>query len=214
MTGSMLRVPGTADLLSPEACRTGAGIFDGRLRYDLKLDFKRIENRQVRSAAITARPSSVRIYFPRRGLYPDRRDQISRPPSAISDRLRADRGHPHFWCRSADDPDPSGRRCWRPRVSSPPRRHAGAKNAVSFLPAGSFLLLPLWEKVARTQSASDEGYLTAGSVFAGDTPTAGDASHRVHLSTGGRGEGAEPKDHRIPVDSCRLLIRLRHRPQI
>jgi len=31
MTGSMLRVPGTADLMSPESCRTGAGIFDGRL---------------------------------------------------------------------------------------------------------------------------------------------------------------------------------------
>src|ERR1700694_2320163 len=36
MTGSMLRVPGSGDLLSPEACRTGAAIFDGRMRYDLK----------------------------------------------------------------------------------------------------------------------------------------------------------------------------------
>ena len=43
MTGSMLRVPGTADPLTPEACRTGAAIFDGRMRYDLKLDFKRME---------------------------------------------------------------------------------------------------------------------------------------------------------------------------
>src|SRR5260370_3497811 len=43
MTGSMLRVPGTADPLSPEACHTGAGIFDGRMRYDIKLDFKRME---------------------------------------------------------------------------------------------------------------------------------------------------------------------------
>ncbi len=39
MTGSMLRVAGTADPVSPEACHTGAGIFDGRMRYDLKLDF-------------------------------------------------------------------------------------------------------------------------------------------------------------------------------
>src|SRR6266480_537356 len=30
MTGSMLRVPGAGDPLSPEACRTGAAIFDGR----------------------------------------------------------------------------------------------------------------------------------------------------------------------------------------
>jgi Protein of unknown function (DUF3108) len=44
MTGAMLRVPGTADPLTPEACRTGAAIFDGRLRYDLKLDFKRMES--------------------------------------------------------------------------------------------------------------------------------------------------------------------------
>jgi len=43
MSGAMLRVPGTADPLSPEACRTGAAIFDGRMRYDLKLDYKRME---------------------------------------------------------------------------------------------------------------------------------------------------------------------------
>src|ERR1039458_4300846 len=43
MTGSMLRVPGTADPLGPEACHTGAPIFDGRMRYDLALDFKRVE---------------------------------------------------------------------------------------------------------------------------------------------------------------------------
>src|SRR6202035_1718279 len=43
MTGSMLRVPGTGDPVTPEACRTGAAIFDGRMRYDLKLDFKRME---------------------------------------------------------------------------------------------------------------------------------------------------------------------------
>ena len=43
-TGSMIRVPGNGDPLSPEACRVGTGVFDGRLRYDLKLDFKRMEN--------------------------------------------------------------------------------------------------------------------------------------------------------------------------
>ncbi len=30
MTGSMLRVAGNGELLSPDSCRTGAGIFDGR----------------------------------------------------------------------------------------------------------------------------------------------------------------------------------------
>src|ERR1700753_1404939 len=43
MTASLLRVPGTGDPLGPEACRTGAAVFDGRMRYDLKLDFKRME---------------------------------------------------------------------------------------------------------------------------------------------------------------------------
>src|ERR1700753_127506 len=44
MTGSMLRVPGNADLMSPESCHAGQSVFDGRMRYDLKLDFKRMEN--------------------------------------------------------------------------------------------------------------------------------------------------------------------------
>src|SRR3984957_7801155 len=43
MTGSLLRVPGTADPLGPDACHASAAIFDGRMRYDLKLDFKRME---------------------------------------------------------------------------------------------------------------------------------------------------------------------------
>src|SRR4051812_35677802 len=35
MTGSMIRVAGTGEVLTPDACRTGTGVFDGRLRYDL-----------------------------------------------------------------------------------------------------------------------------------------------------------------------------------
>lgn len=44
MTGSLLRVAGTGDPLGPEACRHTISIFDGRLRYDLKLEFKRMDN--------------------------------------------------------------------------------------------------------------------------------------------------------------------------
>ena len=43
MTASLLRVPGNGDPLTPDACRAGAAVFDGRMRYDLQLDFKRIE---------------------------------------------------------------------------------------------------------------------------------------------------------------------------
>ncbi len=72
MTGSMLRIPGTADPLTPEACRTGAGIFDGRMRYDLKLDFKRMET--VKAEKGYHGPVVVcAIYFsPVAGYIPDR----------------------------------------------------------------------------------------------------------------------------------------------
>ena len=72
MTGSMLRVPGNGEVLSPEACRTGAGIFDGRLRYDLKLDYKRMET--VKAERGYHGPAVVcAVYFtPVAGYIPDR----------------------------------------------------------------------------------------------------------------------------------------------
>jgi hypothetical protein len=72
MTGSMLRVPGTADPLSPEACRASAAVFDGRMRYDLKLDFKRMET--VRAERGYQGPVVVcAVYFvPIAGYIPDR----------------------------------------------------------------------------------------------------------------------------------------------
>jgi hypothetical protein len=72
MTGSMLRVPGTGDPLSPEACRTGAAIFDGRMRYDLKLDYKRMET--VKAEKGYQGPVVVcAVYFsPIAGYIPDR----------------------------------------------------------------------------------------------------------------------------------------------
>ena len=72
MTGSMLRVGGTADPLGPEACRSGTAIFDGRMRYDLKLDFKRMET--VKAEKGYQGPVVVcAIYFvPVAGYIPDR----------------------------------------------------------------------------------------------------------------------------------------------
>src|SRR5260370_20205798 len=72
MTGSMLRVPGTADPLSPDSCRTGAAIFDGRMRYDLKLHFKRIDT--VKAEKGYHGPAVVcSIFFtPVAGYIPDR----------------------------------------------------------------------------------------------------------------------------------------------
>jgi hypothetical protein len=72
MTGSLLRVPGTSDPLTPEACRVGGGIFDGRMRYDLKLDFKRMET--VKAEKGYQGPVVVcAVYFtPIAGYIPDR----------------------------------------------------------------------------------------------------------------------------------------------
>jgi Protein of unknown function (DUF3108) len=72
MTGALLHVPGTGEMLTPDACRTGAPIFDGRMRYDLKLDFKRMET--VKSEKGYRGPVVVcAIYFaPVSGYIPDR----------------------------------------------------------------------------------------------------------------------------------------------
>lgn len=72
MTGSMLHVPGTADPLSPEACHASAAVFDGRMRYDLKLEFKRME--MVKGGKGYRGPVVVcAIYFsPVAGYIPDR----------------------------------------------------------------------------------------------------------------------------------------------
>jgi Protein of unknown function (DUF3108) len=72
MTASLLRVAGTGDPLGPDACRAGSGVFDGRMRYDLRLDFKRME--AVRAEKGYQGPVVVcAIYFtPIAGYIPDR----------------------------------------------------------------------------------------------------------------------------------------------
>jgi uncharacterized protein DUF3108 len=47
MTASLIRVPGSGDTLAPQACQRTLSIFDGRMRYDLRLAFKRLD--RVRS---------------------------------------------------------------------------------------------------------------------------------------------------------------------
>ena len=72
MTASLLRVPGTGDPVSAEACHNAAPIFDGRMRYDLKLDFKRMET--VKADKGYHGPAVVcAVYFtPVAGYIPDR----------------------------------------------------------------------------------------------------------------------------------------------
>jgi hypothetical protein len=44
MTGSLLRVAGTGNVLTPQACQRTTPIFDGRMRYDLQFAYKRMEH--------------------------------------------------------------------------------------------------------------------------------------------------------------------------
>jgi hypothetical protein len=43
MTASLIRVPGNGDPIGPEACQRTLSVFDGRMRYDLQLTYKRVD---------------------------------------------------------------------------------------------------------------------------------------------------------------------------
>lgn len=43
MTAAIIRVPGNGDTFVPQACNRKLAIFDGRMRYDLQLAFKRLD---------------------------------------------------------------------------------------------------------------------------------------------------------------------------
>ena len=71
MTASLVHVPGTADPVGPDACTVTSAVFDGRMRYDLSLEFKRLETIKVDGYQ---GPSVVcSVYFaPVAGYNPDR----------------------------------------------------------------------------------------------------------------------------------------------
>lgn len=71
MTASLVRVPGNGDLLAQDNCRRHAGIFDGRMRYDLTLAFKRFD--KVKVKGYEGQVLVCSIYFaPLAGHIPDR----------------------------------------------------------------------------------------------------------------------------------------------
>ena len=72
MTGSLLRVAGTGDVLSADSCRTGTSIFDGRMRYDLKLDYKRMENVKAEKGYHGQAIVCALYFTPVSGYIPDR----------------------------------------------------------------------------------------------------------------------------------------------
>ena len=72
MTGSLLRVPGSGDPVSPQACAQGQSVFDGRMRYDLKLEFKRMETIKVDKGYQGAAVVCGITFLPIAGYVPDR----------------------------------------------------------------------------------------------------------------------------------------------
>jgi hypothetical protein len=72
MTASLIRVSGSGDPLGPEACQRSASIFDGRMRYDLQLAYKRMD--KVKADKGYQGPVAVcSVYFaPVAGFIPDR----------------------------------------------------------------------------------------------------------------------------------------------
>jgi hypothetical protein len=72
MTASLIRVPGSGDTFVPEACQRTLAIFDGRMRYDLELGFKRLDRvRSERGYQGTVVVCSVQ-FSPIAGHVPDR----------------------------------------------------------------------------------------------------------------------------------------------
>ena len=71
MTASLVHVPGSGDPVSADACAVTSPVFDGRMRYDLGLEFKRIET--VKVDGYQGPVVVCAIYFtPVAGYNPDR----------------------------------------------------------------------------------------------------------------------------------------------
>lgn len=72
MSAALLRVAGTAHPIGPEACNRTIAVFDGRMRFDLRLSFKRLES--VRSERGYEGPVAVCAvgFNPIAGYVPDR----------------------------------------------------------------------------------------------------------------------------------------------
>jgi Protein of unknown function (DUF3108) len=72
MSAVLMRVPGNGDPLSPEACRRTIPVFDGRMRFDLHMSFKRMDvvkaDKGYRGPAVVC---SVQ-FVPLAGYVPDR----------------------------------------------------------------------------------------------------------------------------------------------
>ena len=109
MTGSLVRVAGNGELVSPEACRRTTSIFDGRLRYDLQPCVQAHREGEGRQGLCRPRGGLRGLFHARCRLYSrsaghQAPDRAARYGSVAG----ADRGHAHPCAVSHDDPDPDG----------------------------------------------------------------------------------------------------------
>jgi hypothetical protein len=73
MSGALARIAGTGEVLTAEACNRKVSLFDGRLRYDLKLAYKRMDS--VRADKGYDGPAAVCgiTFVPIAGYIPERK---------------------------------------------------------------------------------------------------------------------------------------------
>jgi hypothetical protein len=72
MTSTLNRVPGNGDPLSPEACSRKVSVFDGRVRYDLHSEYKRMESVRAEQGYQGAVVVCAVYFAPISGYVPER----------------------------------------------------------------------------------------------------------------------------------------------
>jgi hypothetical protein len=72
MSAGLMRVPGSADPMGPEACRRTIPVFDGRMRFDLHLSFKRMDKVQAEKGYQGPVAVCAVQFVPVAGFVPDR----------------------------------------------------------------------------------------------------------------------------------------------
>jgi hypothetical protein len=72
MTASLVRVPGSGDTRVADACNRQVAVFDGRLRYDLRLSFKRMDRVESSKGYSGAVVVCSLAFAPVAGFVPDR----------------------------------------------------------------------------------------------------------------------------------------------
>jgi Protein of unknown function (DUF3108) len=72
MTASLVRVSGNGDPVTPEACSRRLAIFDGRMRYDIQLAYKRFDKVRAEKGYQGAVVVCAAYFTPLAGHVPDR----------------------------------------------------------------------------------------------------------------------------------------------